>query len=113
MTEKIPMYLKLAHAIVGDGSSSTNEFILAELAIRQYEEIERLRAWQTKAVEDFTELHKELNEAYDRAAEICENYPRYNWGSENAGTDHVQKEWGINLGKRIRALKRALKTTNG
>lgn len=39
-----PIYLKLAKAIVNDASSSTNEFILAELAISLQEEIERLES---------------------------------------------------------------------
>ena len=43
-SEKTPMYLKLAKAIVGDASSSTNEFILAELVINQHEEIEYLES---------------------------------------------------------------------
>lgn len=45
------------------------------------------------------------DEAYERAAELCEKYPRFNWASENAERDHIQNEWGVILASRVRSLK--------
>ena len=52
-----PMYMKLARAILKDGSSGTNEFILAGLVVNQYEEIGSLKALlgELRAFEDHIE----------------------------------------------------------
>lgn len=58
--------------------TSAADKLAALMMLRENQtEIERLRAWQTKAVEDFAELHKELNDAYERAAEFYENAMSY------------------------------------
>lgn len=66
------------------------------------EEIEWLRAWQTKAVEDFAGLHEELNEAYERAAQVCDE-------QESLQYDTACEECAVQA-RRDAALIRTLKS---
>lgn len=50
---------------------------IVEYAIALHEEIEKLRDWQTKAVEDFRELHEELNDSSERIEKMHDAFAKY------------------------------------